>query len=210
MNAPGAGDVVNFWLGDSVHTPEAAAVQRELWYDGGPEFDARIASEYGELVVQARNRDLNDWATEPEGALALVILLDQFTRNIYRGTAEVYSGDALAWSIADQAVTSGLDHALPVTGRIFLYHPFHHSEVLVEQNRGVALLEAMQATSPPQWKAYARRSVEGFSGHRDIVARFGRFPHRNRALNRANTPEEDTYLKSGGKTFGQDVPTPTA
>ena len=203
MSAPSARDIVTYWLGDSVAGPEAADAQRELWYRGGREVDRHIEARFGEAVVRAREGELDAWVATAEGALALVILLDQFTRNIYRGSLEVYSGDALAFAIADRAVSTAIDLELPVTGRIFLYHPFHHSETLAQQNRGVALLESLEAEAASEWQAYVRRSVEGFGSHRDIVARFGRFPHRNRVLGRASTPEEEAYLDAGAETFGQ-------
>jgi uncharacterized protein (DUF924 family) len=130
-----------------------------------------------------------------------VILLDQFTRNLYRGTPEAYCGDPIALAVATRALA--LDRALSIPGRIFLYHPFHHSEVIAEQNRGVALLERLEQESPPEWRGYLRRSVLGFERHRDTVARFGRFPHRNRVLGRPCTPAEVAFLEADPNAFGQ-------
>ena len=203
MSDSSAQAIVAFWLGDSIQGPEAANAQRSLWYQGGPEVDVEIHERFGSSAERAREGKLVDWERSPEGVLALVILLDQFTRNIYGGTPEAYSGDQLAWTIAKRALSTGLDRALPVTGRIFLYHPFHHSELLAEQQRAVALLEALEREAPDVWRTYLRRSVEGFGGHRDVVARFGRFPHRNKVLGRPSTPEEETYLASGAETYGQ-------
>lgn len=195
--------IVDYWLGPSPEGPDAADAQRKMWYEGGPDVDAEIVERFGDHVVQARDGALDDWQGTSEGALALVILLDQFTRNIYRGTLGAYCGDDAAFAIATRAVAAGLDRALSVPGRIFLYHPFHHSEVLAEQDRVASLLEALEHEAPDEWKAYVRRSVEGFGRHRDIVARFGRFPHRNRVLERVCTPEEIAYLEGGPETFGQ-------
>lgn len=203
MDGTDAAAIVEYWLGTEPGSPDAAVARREVWYRGGPEVDAEIAARFGDRIEAACDGALTGWEGTPEGALALVILLDQFTRNVFRGTADVYRGDALAWQVADRAVAGGRDGALPVTGRVFLYHPFHHSESLAEQNRGVALLEAMEAGAPPEWRPYVRRCIEGFGRHRDIVARFGRFPHRNRVLGRKSTAEEMAFLEADPERFGQ-------
>jgi uncharacterized protein (DUF924 family) len=207
MKESNAEEIVNFWLGDSVKSPELADLQHEVWYRGGESLDTEIRNRFGETVVLARDGALGNWEESPQGALALVIALDQFTRNIFRGTLEAYSGDEPARGILTRALEAGHDQSLPCTGRIFLYHPFHHSECLAEQNRGVALLEALASTCEPHWKDYAQRSATGFSGHRNIVAKFGRFPHRNRTLGRQSTAAESDFMTAGGETFGQG-PTP--
>ena len=201
-------EIVAFWLGDSVKSPEHADEQKAIWYRGGPAVDARIEERFGETIRQARAEKLSHWESDANGALALVILLDQFTRNIFRGSVEAYSGDALAREIVHRAIGAGLDDALPITGRIFLYHPLHHSESLEEQNLGVALLEKLAARLDDEWQPYVEQSVKGFSGHRDIVARFGRFPHRNVTLGRPSTAQEQAFLDSGAENFGQG-PAPT-
>jgi uncharacterized protein (DUF924 family) len=195
--------IVSYWLGESPASPAAAFARHELWYRGGRPIDDEIRERFGHSVTRARAGGLAEWDRSPESQLALVILLDQFTRNIYRGTPEAYSGDPLALAVALRAVAAGRDRDLCVPGRIFLYHPFHHSETLVEQDRGVALLERLAQESPPEWRDYVRRSVEGFRRHRDTVARFGRFPHRNPVLGRISTPEEVAFLAADGSTYGQ-------
>jgi len=197
-------EVIEYWLGDAADSLAAAEARRELWYRGGPDLDREIERRFGPLVLAARGGALCEWEQSAEGALALVILLDQFTRNIYRGTAEAYSGDALAMEAAERTVESGRDLPLPVVGRIFLYHPYHHSESLAHQNRAVALVAAIEETTPVEWHPYIRHSVEGFGHHRDVVARFGRFPHRNRLLGRPATAEELAYLEGGGEHYGQE------
>jgi uncharacterized protein (DUF924 family) len=210
MSNESAQDIVNFWLGDSVKSPEHADQQHGLWYRGGERLDDEIRSRFEATVVQAREGSLRHWESSAEGALALVILLDQFTRNIFRGTPEAYSGDEPARGILTRTLDAGRDQSLPCTGQVFLYHPFHHSETLTVQNRGVALLEALAARCEPQWKEYVLRSVKGFSGHRDIVAQFGRFPHRNGTLKRPSTPEEQAFMKKGGESFGQNTKSRTS
>ena len=203
MKERNAEQIVSYWLGDSGKSPEAALTRHEIWYRGGSQVDEEIRGRFETHICRAREGKLTDWETSPEDQLALVILLDQFTRNLFRGTAEAYSGDRLAHRIATRAVNAGRDKSLSVAGRIFLYHPFHHSEDATEQNRGVALLETLEREAPDEWGAYIRRSIEGFGRHRDVVVRFGRFPHRNRVLRRKSTPEELTYLESEPETYGQ-------
>ncbi len=149
--------------------------------------------------------ELTGWRETPEGALALILLLDQFTRNIYRGSVDAYAGDEAAFGIVEHAIGRGLDRALHPVARIWLYHPFHHAEEVAEQDRGLALLQALRREADPAWHAYVERSITGWTRHRDIVARFGRFPHRNEVLGRESTPEELAHMAAGGESFGQGV-----
>ena len=134
--------------------------------------------------------------------MALILLLDQFTRNLYRGTVEAYAGDAYAFEIVNDAVGRGLHRALHPVAAIWLLHPFHHCEDVAEQDRGLGLLRALRQDADPAWHAYVERSIEGWTGHRDIVARFGRFPHRNAVLGRDSTAGELAYLAANGKRYG--------
>ena len=202
-----AAEIVDFWLADAADSPEAAFDRVDLWYRSGPEFDQEIESKFGADLRAACAGELDDWAADPMGALALVILLDQFTRNTYRNTPDAYCGDQAAFSIADATVRAGRDAGLPVAGRIFLYHPLHHSESLEQQDRVLDLLGRLEEEVSPEWKAYVQRSIKGHGRHRDIVARFGRFPHRNQVLGRPNTAEEDEYLQAGPDAFGQGAKT---
>lgn len=203
MNHSSAQDIVSYWLADSAQSAEKAMARHDVWYQGGNAVDEEIRHHFLDCVLQARDEVLGTWESSPDGALALVIALDQFTRNLFRGTPEAYSGDTLAQAIAHRAINAGHDRKLSVPARIFLYHPFHHSETASEQNRGVALLQGLEQEVTDEWRAYVQRSVKGFGGHRDVVVRFGRFPHRNRTLGRTSTTEELTYLESEPKTYGQ-------
>ena len=138
--------------------------------------------------------------------MALILLLDQFTRNLYRATAEAYAGDPYAFEIVNHAIDQGLDRVLHPVARIWLYHPFHHSEDVAEQDRGLGLLRALRQHADSAWHAYVERSIKGWTRHRDIVARFARFPHRNAVLGRDSTTAELAYLAAGGKSFGQGLP----
>ena len=200
-------EIVAFWLADSLDSPERASARREWWYRGGPAVDEEIRARFGGLVRRAcaREPELTGWRDTPDGALALILLLDQFTRNLYRGTIDAYAGDASAFEIVNHAIDRGLDRALHPVARIWLYHPFHHSEAVAEQDRGLDLLRALRQEADPAWRAYVDRSIQGWTRHRDIVACFGRFPHRNAVLGRASTPDEQAHMAAGGESFGQGL-----
>ena len=172
------GEVVRFWLGQS----------DEIWFSADPGFDAEVLSRFGELVEQAKAGTLDRWADNAEGALALVILLDQMTRNIYRDTPEMFAADGKAIAVAKQAIERGFDTDMPMHKRLWLYMPFMHSEVLADQERGIELF-----TQPELSK-----SLPFMVEHADIIRRFGRFPHRNAILGRRTTPEEAAFLAGGG------------
>jgi uncharacterized protein (DUF924 family) len=201
-------EIVTFWLGASLESPDAAAARRDWWYKGGAAVDEDIRARFGHLMPQACAGELMAWQATPNGALALILLLDQFTRNIYRNTQQAYGGDARAFEVVTRAIELKLDRALPPVSRIWLYHPFHHSEDVGEQDRGIGLLNGLRRDAASEWQPYVERSIEGWSRHRDIVVRFGRFPHRNAVLSRRSTEAEDEFLKTNGEAFGQG-PKPT-
>jgi uncharacterized protein (DUF924 family) len=180
--------VLDFWFG-----PNRAEVLefQEHWFKSTPEFDAQIADGFAEDYERASAGSLDDLAETPEGALALIILLDQFPRNLFRGTAKAFEADEKARAVARRALDAGHDERLRPQARMFLYLPFEHSEDLADQDLAVVLFEKLENAD---WLDYAIR-------HRDIVKRFGRFPHRNEALGRASTPEETEFLKEPSSSF---------
>ncbi len=196
-------EITAFWLGPSLEGPDAAAGRRNWWYKGGKPVDDDIRARFGNLVPKACARHLMAWQSTPDGALALILLLDQFTRNLYRNTPEAYAGDACAFDIVSQTIEQGLDKALHPVSRIWLYHPFHHAESAEEQDRGLALLRELRQEAPPEWHPYVERSIKGWTRHRNIVARFGRFPHRNAVLGRTSTDKELAFLETNDDAFGQ-------
>lgn len=200
---PTAQQVVDYWLADSVDGPEQAVAQKGRWYRGGPSVDREIQERFTAAVNSALAGTLSDWRTSSVGALGLVILLDQFTRTLFRGTAEAFSGDPHAFAVVQDVIASGLHRELPVPGRIFLYHPFHHAESVTAQDRGIELVKEMLDEYPPEWHPYIQQSVDGFTRHRNIVAEFGRFPHRNAVLGRQTSDDEQRYLDGGAERFGQ-------
>lgn len=175
-------DIIAFW--------RAAGPRR--WFAKDADFDAQIRMQFESLHFAASRGENIDWAQTPEGALALLILLDQFPRNLFRGSAHAFATDPLARSIAGRAIDAGFDQKVSAELRPFFYLPFTHSERLEDQARGVALSEALEAATGD------KGALKWAILHRDIIVRFGRFPHRNAELGRTTTPEEQAFLDEGG------------
>ena len=164
------------------------AAGEEKWFKKHPEFDAAIRARFLPTYEAAAAGQLTDWAGTADGTLALVIVLDQFPRNMFRGDRRAFATDRLARAVAGHAIERGFDRAMPLADRQFLYLPFEHSEALPDQERCCALFTEMGDADKLKWAQL----------HADIVRRFGRFPHRNAALGRATTPEEQAFLDGGG------------
>ena len=164
------------------------AAGRERWYERDDTFDADVRSRFLELWRKAVAGELSSWETTDEGALALVIILDQFPRNMFRGDIRTYSSDALAREVAGRAIAGGADIRVEPALLEFLYMPFMHSEHLADQLRCVELFGKSGQTD----------NLKYAEDHADIIRRFGRFPHRNRILGRSTTPEEQAFLDGGG------------
>ena len=177
---PAPADILKFWR-------EAG---RDRWYKRDDAFDAEVRQRYLDLWRKASAGELSPWEATDDGALALTIVLDQFPRNMFRNDALTYASDRLARDVAARAISRGVDTRIDPTLLEFLYMPFMHSEHLPDQLRCIALFGA---TANTENKQYAE-------DHADIVRRFGRFPHRNRILGRATTPEEQAFLDAGGFT----------
>jgi uncharacterized protein (DUF924 family) len=172
-----AAEVVEFWR-------EAGPAR---WFAKDPQFDQRFRARFLALHEAAARGELSSWLEEPETTLALCLLLDQFPRNAFRGTPRMYATDAMARGVADSAIRRGHDRAIEPALSLFIYLPFGHSEALADQQRSVALSRRL-----------GQPSLAHAEGHRDIVQRFGRFPHRNPILARTMTPEEQRFLDEGG------------
>ena len=186
-------DILDFWFADGPNTP------REAWFKKNPDFDAEIATRFGALVLPAREGALDSWAYTPEGALALMILLDQFPRNLFRGSPEAFASDAHALALARRVVLrQRMDLALTPTQRVFLYLPFEHAESMEAQDLSVALFEGLRDSAH---HATPGKSITYAWAHRAVIARYGRFPHRNAALGRESTPAELAYLAQPGAGF---------
>lgn len=183
-------DILDFWflpLGDPEH-----GKSRKLWWESTPEIDAEIRTRFGALSDRAIAGELDHWRRSPDGALALTLLCDQFTRNIHRKTARAFSGDAKARETARYALAHNYPAAYGKDVRLFFYMPFQHSEDLGDQDFCCTLFATLGNSDNDKYA----------TEHRDIVARFGRFPHRNDVLGRPSTADELDYLKTA-KRFGQ-------
>ena len=158
------------------------------WFRGGDAFDAECRTRWLDAHFSAARREFDDWMDDAEGALALVLLLDQIPRNVFRNSGHAFASDSLALHYSSRAIDAGHDAETDPTLRFFFYMPFEHSEAIADQHRAVELFTAIDSTD---LLGYA-------TAHCDVIARFGRFPHRNAALGRSNTPEEQAWLDAGG------------
>lgn len=175
---------------------------RTRWFTGGAELDSAIRRQFGEAVAQAQAGALTEWESAPSSRLALVLLLDQFPRNIFRGKAKAFAGDERAQRLVSTGLASGADLALPWLGRVFFYMPLMHAEDLQLQEEGVRRYSSLAAAAPQDLQGTMQSSLAYARQHRDIIARLGRFPHRNSALGRTSTALEFEFLKTGPR-FGQ-------
>ncbi len=179
--------VLTFWFGDD------PTVRRKEWFEKNPDFDTQCVA-FADALRDAKTGRYDHWATTPRGALALLVLLDQLSRNLHRGLAEAFAADTKARAVARAAITQGFDRQLTHVQRLFVYLPFEHSEMLADQDEAVRLFETLRDSLSAETIDYAHR-------HRDVIRRFGRFPHRNAALGRVSTAEEDAYLAEPGAGF---------
>lgn len=159
-----------------------------LWFRGGEAFDAQCREHLYDLHLAAARGERAEWAASPDGSLALLILLDQIPRNVFRGSAHAYATDPMARAVARSAIDDGFDRRYDMGLRAFFYIPFMHSEDLDDQRRCVALFDAIPESGSAPWAAH----------HLQIIERFGRFPHRNHLLGRLTTPDEQAWLDAGG------------
>lgn len=158
------------------------------WFGGGVAFDEECRARWQDAHFAAARREFEGWMETADGALALVLLLDQIPRNIFRGSGHAFATDPLALHYATRALDAGFDAQIEPALRFFFYLPFEHSEAMADQQRAVELFTALE---DPDLLGYA-------VAHRDVIAQFGRFPHRNAALGRTNTPAEQAWLDAGG------------
>jgi uncharacterized protein (DUF924 family) len=189
-----AQDVLDFWFGAPTSAEHGQA--RDVWFRKDPEFDRAIAKRFGLLVEVALTGGLRDWDGVAASALARIVLLDQFTRNIYRDTPQAFAGDALALAAAGAMLERGDDKRLLPVQRCFAYLPFEHAEELGAQQRSVALFTELAAAHPT-----LQGNLDYAIRHRDVIQRFGRFPHRNAVLGRTSTPQEIAFLEQPGSRF---------
>ncbi|MCA9578052.1 MAG: DUF924 family protein [Polyangiales bacterium] len=185
--------ILDEWFGDlnADGIPSQAKVAR--WWTKSPEFDDYLRIHYGTFVKQAQAGGLQEWDAKPTGTLARLLLLDQFSRNIFRGTPRMFEGDELALN-ATLSLLDGDLQTLPAIYQYFALMPLMHAEDLALQDRGVAEFEALAARTPEPTRQAVAPAVQFARDHRDVIARFTRFPHRNGVLGRTSTPDESAYL----------------
>lgn len=203
-----ARSLLDFWFGSKPHTAIGMRQRMPFWFGGdAPEMvemrDRDLEARYASLVQRALDGELASWADSPRRRLALILLLDQLPRNIYRGTAAAFAGDAAALALTREGIDQAADAALEPIERMFFYMPLQHAESIEIQDESVAVFRRLESEVPADLQelfagvtAYALR-------HRDIVQRFGRFPHRNGVLGRASTEVESLWLARSGDRFGQ-------
>jgi uncharacterized protein (DUF924 family) len=198
-----AESVLDFWFGDDLDSAETVASRSRHWFAGDPSFDELIRDRFEGLPSRALRGELESWQQTVRSMLALVLVIGQFPRNLFRGTAQSFECDSLACSVAVAAIDRGLDSELALLEAVFLYCPLEHSEDVPLQERCVSLfgnlVERSSVELRPQFESFLSYAIR----HRDIIHRFGRFPHRNAILGRPSTSEELSYLASGGETFGR-------
>jgi uncharacterized protein (DUF924 family) len=192
LDLPDADDVLRFWF---------AGKNVARWFVRDDAFDALIRRRFGTLAEAAGSGRLQHWTRTPEGWLALLVVLDQFPRNLYRGDAHAFASDDRALSTALHGLERGDDLLLPVMRRAFAYLPLEHAEHLTLQDRAVALFSALCAAAEPAQRAQAEEFLDYAQRHREVIARFGRFPHRNAMLGRTSTAAELAYLAQPGAGF---------
>lgn len=198
----GPPQVLRYWFGDALERGWPSQSRSALWFGGGKAQDADISERFGALVEQALAGGLTDWEATPLDRLALVIVLDQFTRNVFRGQARAFAGDTRAQFLVSDALQRGWYADLPLACRIFLYMPLMHAEALGLQDECVRRFEQLQAGAPPERQNDLQGNLQFAREHRDIIARFGRFPYRNATMGRTSSAEEAEFLRDGPR-FGQ-------
>ncbi len=196
-------EILTFWFGAVGEDGFPLEDRRQFWFVESPETDRRIAERFGKDLERATRGERDDWAGEARGRLALILLLDQFSRNIHRGTPTAFSSDGRALSLCLGGLEKGHDRMLRPCERMFFYLPLEHAEDPVHQSRCVGLFEELLREAPESGHALIAEALAYAWKHRDIIDRFGRFPHRNEILGRTSTPEEENYLRVEGERFGQ-------
>jgi len=191
--------ILDFWFGDQ-EPPEPAF--RKRWFSGGAEVDQHIAERFGDLHQRAIDGELDAWLLHPQGRLALILLIDQFSRNLYRGRADAFNWDPLAQQWTLQALDNDHYDSLAASGRMFCLMPLMHAEDLALHDRLSQAIEQL-CTEFPQQLDFLEGMRKSAIEHRDIIVRFGRYPHRNAALGRAPTADEVNYLAGDAARFGQ-------
>jgi uncharacterized protein (DUF924 family) len=195
--------VLTFWFREQRLSAPQIDQRMDIWFGEDKGFDLDCKNQFSGDVALASEGKLDHWADEPRGRLALILVLDQFRRNIYRGTADAFSKDKAALKLCVEGAMAKTDQGLTPIQRVFFYMPLQHAESKKVQAKSVELFTKLAAAVTPTYRETFETITQFAELHRDIIEQFGRFPHRNRLLGRENTPEEDEYLSSDSPDFGQ-------
>ncbi len=191
----------DFWFGSSTDDAIVAQERAELWWIKKDDIDKLIQQRFAAYVQKAASNELDAWAVTPLGRLALILLTDQFPRNIYRNTPQSFACDVLALAWCKEGLQANVQIALRPIERVFFYLPLEHSESLHDQEMAVALFQELVDRVDPSQKSVFEGFLDYAVRHHQIIARFGRFPHRNQILGRASSPEELAFLQEPGSSF---------
>ncbi|WP_027017004.1 DUF924 family protein [Comamonas composti] len=193
--------ILEYWFGSAQPEDTQALERKTLWFTKSEATDREMRERFGPWVERALAGELDAWAATPRGRLGLLLLLDQFTRNIYRATPRSFAGDARALALALEGMALGHDRQLPLVTRIFCYLPLEHAEDLSLQERSVAAFAALAEQATPETRDFLEGTLDYAHKHREVIADYGRFPHRNAILGRESTAKEKEYLAQPGAGF---------
>lgn len=193
--------LLDWWFGSAASASEVAAQRQQLWFGYRAEQDEQAREQFGDLCVCALDGGLRDWPEQPSGWLALILLLDQLPRMLYRGTAQAFAGDARARDLLGEGLGRGFDRQLPSIQQVFVYLVLEHAEELAAQDQAVAAFTRLHNEALPAERELFSGFLDFAVRHRQVIARFGRFPHRNASLGRASTPDEQAFLQEPGSRF---------
>jgi uncharacterized protein (DUF924 family) len=197
--------ILGFWFGRAADDSAEASAREAFWFGASRETDSLIRERFASAVEAAARGEFDSWVQVPRSTLALVLLLDQFPRNMWRGTAKAFAHDAQALRAAQEAVARGhLDNLAPLE-QAFLVLPFQHSESIEDQRESIRLSSEIAQAAPAAWRPVLEGYLQFAKEHFALIEQFGRFPHRNHVLGRAPTAKEEAYLSRGGASFGQGV-----
>lgn len=193
--------VLDFWFGPEDLSPTDTSDRMPIWFRSNADFDYDIERRFGKLVSLATKGEFDNWQDEPKTALALIILLDQFPRNLFRGTAKAFATDAKSLAVTKYALEQDYLDLLSPIEQVFLLMPFQHVEDLEDQVAGIEHYQRLARQAPSEWQGILKGVLDFARRHHVVIEKFGRFPHRNSVLNRDATTEESAYLDEGGDRF---------
>lgn len=194
--------IIDYWIGDARNDAQIAAQRQRVWFGRSEKVDAYLTEHFVHVIAGLASGGADDWARQgATGRLAAIIVLDQFSRNVFRDTARAFENDFRALMLCKSGLRKGEDLRLSEIERLFFYMPLEHSESITDQQRSVDRFERLLAEARPEYQNMLKGCVDYALRHKAVIDRFGRFPHRNAVLGRQNTPEEDAFLSQPGSRF---------